>query len=125
MLIKIKSPGQLEINSLSRLNRSKYQVKVHLDPNNENPAILASRIHFSPQWKAHLNGEELKQIKVNGIFNGWLVDPSSLSLSDGEQTVIVELEAQRVLTLIYLTTCLLVAIALGYLLLIRPVRRPE
>ncbi|QPJ61189.1 MAG: YfhO family protein [Candidatus Nitronauta litoralis] len=122
---KIKSPGQLEINSLSRLNRSKYQVKVHLDPNNENPAILASRIHFSPQWKAHLNGEELKQIKVNGIFNGWLVDPSSLSLSDGEQTVIVELEAQRVLTLIYLTTCLLVAIALGYLLLIRPVRRPE
>lgn len=115
----IQNPASLDISNLARLDRSKYQVKFLSNQKNKHPAILASRIHYSPQWKARLNGEELTQIKVNGLFNGWVVDPAQLSRSGGEQTIIVELEAQRILNQIYLGTVLMIAISLGYLFLFR------
>ncbi len=119
---RIPNTTPLEVSALSQLGRSKYQVNIQINPESQNPAILASRIHFSPQWKARLNGEELRQIKVNGLFNGWVVDPVKLDLSGGHQTVIVELEAQRVLTFFYFATILLILVALGYLIFIRSKR---
>jgi len=62
-----EAPPKIVLNELSPIN---FRLQV-LDA--KSPFLLVSTILYDNGWMAEVDGNELDHIKVNGVFNGWIV----------------------------------------------------
>ncbi len=52
---------------------------ISLKNNGQNNFILSSAITYHEGWQAEINGQKLEHLKINDLFNGWLVDSKKIA----------------------------------------------
>jgi hypothetical protein len=78
-MASISNASMYELNSASKfpfletkeIEPTDYEIRV---TNATTPFLLASGIKYTEDWVATTSGHKLEHIKIDGIFNGWLVN---------------------------------------------------
>ena len=112
-------PG-LGVALLDNKKATQHEVALYFPPHNKGKKfLLTSKIFFSPFWSATDDtGKELKHTRINGFFNGWIVEGKG-----GPQTIHIVYTPQKTQDRLYIFTALILILALAAQWLIKPTRK--
>ena len=96
------------VNNIDKISPTHYRVIVDTANLNNNVGLLKSSLFFDLGWKAEIDGVELKKLKVDQLFNGWIIAPKA---TDGKTTqsqlVKIVYGPQQMMNRVYVMTIVL------------------
>lgn len=106
------------ILDVKKYSPSKYKLVINTDTIQTNNGILATKIFFNKSWEASSNGVLFNHIKVNGLFNGWIINnPSKDSSSSKSFEIMITYKPQKVFFRIFILTIIVIMLSFFYIII--------